>query len=101
MLEFAWPWAGAAIVLPFLAARFLPPSSVVNTPALLVPFFHRLKEQARECHRIGLGAPLKDLMDKSAWADFLQPYALALGAAAADDPGNARLDRQAQSGGYR
>jgi hypothetical protein len=45
--------------------------------------FYRLEEQARECRHIWLGAPLKELMETSAWADFLQPFALASGAAAA------------------
>jgi len=51
--------------------------------------FYRLKEQARECQQIRLGPPLKELMEAGAWADFLQPFALALGAAAADDTGAA------------
>jgi len=51
--------------------------------------FYRLKEQARECQHIDLGTPLKALMEASAWADFLQPFALALGAAVADEPGDA------------
>jgi tetratricopeptide (TPR) repeat protein len=50
--------------------------------------FYRLKEQARECRHIGLGPSLKELMEAGAWADFLQPFALALGAAAADDTGD-------------
>jgi hypothetical protein len=48
--------------------------------------FYRLKEQASECQPIGLGPALRDLMTESAWGDFLQPFALALGAASADDP---------------
>jgi tetratricopeptide (TPR) repeat protein len=51
--------------------------------------FYRLKEQTRECRRIGLGSSLKELMGAGPWADFLQPFALALGAAAADDPADA------------
>jgi tetratricopeptide (TPR) repeat protein len=51
--------------------------------------FYRLKEQARECQHIGLGSALKGLMEASAWADFLQPFALALGAAALDVTGDA------------
>ena len=51
--------------------------------------FDRLKEQARECQHIGLGPSLKELMGASAWADFLQPFALALGAAAVDVTGDA------------
>lgn len=51
--------------------------------------FARIREQARECHAIGLGPALRDLMDASPWADLLQPFALALGAAAAADPAQA------------
>ncbi|WP_295436600.1 AAA family ATPase [uncultured Thiodictyon sp.] len=51
--------------------------------------FARLKEQAQECHGIGLGSALRDLMTEGTWADFLQPFALALGAAAAADPEDA------------
>jgi len=51
--------------------------------------FYRLKEQARECRHIGLGSSLKELMRVGTWADFLQPFALALGAAAADEPADA------------
>ncbi len=51
--------------------------------------FYRLKEQARECRHIGLGSSLRDLMGAGTWADFLQPFALALGAAAADEPADA------------
>ena len=51
--------------------------------------FARLKEQSHECHRIGLGPALRDLMTEGTWADFLQPFALALGAAATADPADA------------
>jgi Flp pilus assembly protein TadD/predicted ArsR family transcriptional regulator len=51
--------------------------------------FARLREQSRECHAIGLGLALHDLMIASPWADLLQPFALALEAAAADDPAEA------------
>ena len=37
MLEFVWPLAGIAIVLPWLVARFLPPAAPVAEP-LRVPF---------------------------------------------------------------
>jgi len=40
-------------------------------------------------HAIGLGPALRDLMNASAWADLLQPFALALDAAAAADPAEA------------
>jgi Flp pilus assembly protein TadD/energy-coupling factor transporter ATP-binding protein EcfA2 len=48
--------------------------------------FAKIREQIRECHAIGLGPALRDLMNASPWADLLQPFALALGAAAAADP---------------
>jgi len=51
--------------------------------------FYRLKEQTRQCRHIGLGSSLKDLMGAGTWADFLQPFSLALGAAEADDPADA------------
>ncbi|MBC7953535.1 MAG: tetratricopeptide repeat protein [Rhodospirillaceae bacterium] len=47
--------------------------------------FFRLMEQARECHEIGLGKALRDLMEESQFADFLQPFSLALHAAALGD----------------
>ncbi|AUB82879.1 hypothetical protein [Candidatus Thiodictyon syntrophicum] len=51
--------------------------------------FARLKEQTQECQGIGLGPALRDLMTEGAWVDFLQPFALALGAAVAADPADA------------
>jgi Flp pilus assembly protein TadD len=51
--------------------------------------FAKIREQTRECHAIGLGPVLRDLMGASPWADLLQPFALALGAAAATDPAEA------------
>ena len=48
------------------------------------PALHRLESQARECHRIGLGTALAELMARSAHADFLKPIALALRAAAGE-----------------
>lgn len=51
--------------------------------------FFRLKEQACECQAIGMGQALMDLMTAGDWVDFLQPFALALRAAAADDPNEA------------
>ena len=43
--------------------------------------FYKLKEQCFECHAIGLSKPLGDLMERSRFADFLMPFALALRAA--------------------
>ena len=40
--------------------------------------FYELKEQCFECHAIGLSKPLVTLMESSSFADFLQPFALAL-----------------------
>ncbi|MGH8500331.1 MAG: hypothetical protein ACRERV_16210, partial [Methylococcales bacterium] len=44
----------------------------------------RLKEQARECHTIGLGLALSDLIAASPHAEFLRPLELALRAAHGD-----------------
>ncbi len=46
--------------------------------------FSELKEQCFECHAIGLAKPLAKLMERSRFADFLQPFALALRAASGD-----------------
>lgn len=46
--------------------------------------FYVLKEQCFECHAIGLAKPLVALMERSRFADFLQPFALALSAANGD-----------------
>ena len=43
--------------------------------------FYELKEQCFECHAIGFSKPLADLMERSRFADFLMPFALALRAA--------------------
>ena len=43
--------------------------------------FAMLREQVRECSRIGLSTALADLMDASEYAGFLQPLSLALQAA--------------------
>jgi hypothetical protein len=40
--------------------------------------FARLREQAFECHQIGIGLALADLMAASAQRDFLRPLELAL-----------------------
>ncbi len=46
--------------------------------------FYELKEQCFECHAIGLSKPLLLLMERSRFADFLQPFALALRVASGD-----------------
>lgn len=46
--------------------------------------FYELKEQCFECHAVGLSKPLVALMERSRFADFLQPFALALRAASGD-----------------
>lgn len=45
--------------------------------------FSRLRAQVSECHRMGIGQRLADLMQASPLADFLAPFALALSAAGA------------------
>ena len=47
--------------------------------------FFRLREQCWECHPMGLGLPLADLMEASAWEAFLSPFSLALRAAASGE----------------
>jgi tetratricopeptide (TPR) repeat protein/DNA-binding HxlR family transcriptional regulator len=46
--------------------------------------FYQLKEQCFECHTIGLSKSLVALMEHSRFADFLQPFAIALHAATGD-----------------
>jgi tetratricopeptide (TPR) repeat protein len=46
---------------------------------------YRLREQLCECHRIGLGAALAELIEESEYADLLVPYSLALRVAEAGD----------------
>ena len=46
--------------------------------------FYELKEQCFECHVIGLSKPLVALMERSRFANFLQPFSLALSAAGGD-----------------
>ncbi|MDO9270309.1 MAG: tetratricopeptide repeat protein [Methylobacter sp.] len=46
--------------------------------------FFRLKELARECYALGLSNFLTDLMNASPYADFLQPFSLALKTASGD-----------------
>jgi predicted ArsR family transcriptional regulator len=45
---------------------------------------YRLRQQARECHGIGLGPALAELMAQSAHASFLKPIALGLRAASGE-----------------
>ncbi len=45
---------------------------------------YKLREQAGECHGIGLGPALAELMTQSAHASFLKPIALALRAASGE-----------------
>lgn len=52
--------------------------------------FYQLKEQCFECHAIGLNEFLVKLMEQSRYADFLQPFALALRAASGE--GDALLE---------
>ncbi len=47
--------------------------------------FFKLREQTRECQKIGIGTALMELMNGCAWADFLQPFSLALAAANSGD----------------
>lgn len=56
--------------------------------------FFRLKQQCREIHAIGLGNTLRELMERSTYAGFLQPFALAL--RAANGEGDALLDAPAE-----
>jgi Ca-activated chloride channel family protein len=53
MLQLAWPWALAAVVLPLLAAG-LPRATAWQTDALRVPFFQRVRDwpgQGESRHR--------------------------------------------------
>ncbi|MDR3517947.1 MAG: AAA family ATPase [Azospirillaceae bacterium] len=47
--------------------------------------FFQLRSQCRECHRLGLGHDLAAIMENSAYAGFLLPFALALHVAATGD----------------
>ena len=47
--------------------------------------FFLIKEQCAECYQIGLGVQLADVMLKSDFSAFLQPFILALQSAAGDD----------------
>jgi tetratricopeptide (TPR) repeat protein len=56
--------------------------------------FEQLREQCYEIHTIGQGNTLRELMERSTWAGFLQPFALAL--CAANGEGDALLDAPAE-----
>ncbi len=56
--------------------------------------FALLREQCYEIHAIGLGNTLRELMERSIYAGFLQPFALAL--RAANGEGDALLDAPAE-----
>ncbi len=65
MLEFAWPLAGLAIVLPWLVARLAPSAAPVAAP-LRVPFLR----EARRWQRAAAGARpgARQLLALAAWA---------------------------------
>jgi tetratricopeptide (TPR) repeat protein len=46
--------------------------------------FYALRAQASECASIGLGLALAELMEKSAWANYLEPFSIALRATTGD-----------------
>jgi tetratricopeptide (TPR) repeat protein len=46
--------------------------------------FYALREQTRVCASIGLGLALAELMEKSAWANYLEPFSIALRATTGD-----------------
>ena len=52
--------------------------------------FHQLKEQCFECDAIGLSARLVEMMERSHFSEFLQPFSLALRAAMGEE--DAMLD---------
>lgn len=56
MLQLAWPWALAAVVLPIIVAWLLPPASGGSEAALRVPFFARVAAWSDEhgAHTRGL-----------------------------------------------
>jgi Ca-activated chloride channel family protein len=64
MFEFAWPWAALALVLPWLAARWLPPAVPLVAP-LRVPFF-RAAQRWQQAAR-GARARLRSLPALAAW----------------------------------
>lgn len=65
MLELAWPWVGLAFVLPWLAARLLPPAAPLAAP-LRVPFFHAARRWQQAAG--GEHARLRSGLALVAWA---------------------------------
>jgi Ca-activated chloride channel homolog len=64
VLELAWPWAAAAIVLPWLVTRFAPPAAPLAAP-LKVPFLAAARGwQARAGRRLRA----RTLLALAAWA---------------------------------
>ena len=65
MLQFAWPYAALALILPLLAARLLPPAAPLAAP-LRVPFFRA----ARNWERAAAGGRprLRSFLALAAWA---------------------------------
>lgn len=64
-LQLAWPWAGAAIALPLVAALVLPRAAPLSAP-LRVPFFEAARGWARAGHRVRPRARL--VLALAAWA---------------------------------
>ncbi len=52
MLEFAWPWAFAALPLPWLVRRLLPPAETVSGGVLRVPALARFRVLAGAAERL-------------------------------------------------
>ena len=65
MLQFAWPWVGLALVLPFLAAWLLPPAAPLAAP-LRVPFFREAEGWQRAA--AGSRPRVPSLLALAAWA---------------------------------
>jgi Ca-activated chloride channel family protein len=65
MLQFAWPWVGLALVLPWLAARLLPPAAPLAAP-LRVPFFSAARRWQQAAG--GERARLRSALALAAWA---------------------------------
>ncbi|MDH4326569.1 MAG: VWA domain-containing protein [Betaproteobacteria bacterium] len=65
MLEFAWPFTALALVLPWLAMRFVPPAAPLATP-LRVPFLGRARAWSQAGARARPRARV--LLALAAWA---------------------------------
>jgi Ca-activated chloride channel family protein len=65
MLQFAWPWVALALVLPWLAARLLPPAPPLAAP-LRVPFFRAAQRWQQAAG--GGRARVRSLFALAAWA---------------------------------